>query len=152
MMLNQCIYFFQTMKGDDAISKTLLYLCKDPTKSRFHLLQPTVISIENIGGATIHSCLRINPATKLFGLIDKSKTALRNMLSEVKFLIIDLLSMIYNLCIKWFMKRFWIKIGRNTGDDSWKSICWSFSFDLSWFASTTSNQRKTNIPLISWKR
>ena len=63
----------------NAISKTLLYHCKDPGKPRVLLLGLTGISTVNIGGTTIH---------------DKSKAALRNKLSEVKFLIIDELSMV----------------------------------------------------------
>ena len=78
----------------NAISKTLLYHCKDPEKPRILLLGPTGISVVNIGGTTIHSGLGIKPGIKLVGLNDKSKTALRNKLSEVKFLIIDELSMV----------------------------------------------------------
>ena len=75
-------------------SKTLFYHCKDPEKPRVLLLGPTGISAVNIGGTTIHSGLRIKPGTNLFGLNDKSKAALRNRLSEVKFLITDELSMV----------------------------------------------------------
>ena len=78
----------------NAISKTLLYHCKDPEKPRILLLGPTGISVVNIGGTTIHSGLGIKPGIKLVGLNDKSKTALRNKLSEIKFLIIDELSMV----------------------------------------------------------
>ena len=70
------------------ISKTLLYRCKDPEKTKFLLLGVTGISAVNIGGTTTHSGLAINPGTKLLGLNDKSKAALRNRLSEVKLLII----------------------------------------------------------------
>ena len=52
------------------------------------------ISEVNIGGTTIHSGLGIKPGTKLLGLNDKSKAALRKRLSEVKFLIIDKLFMV----------------------------------------------------------
>ena len=47
------------------------------------------ISAVNIGGTTIHSGLGIKLGTKLLGLNEKSKAALRNRLSEVKLLIID---------------------------------------------------------------
>ena len=70
----------------------MLYHCKDPEKPRVLLLGPTGISVVNIGGPTIHSGLRIKPRTKLLDLNDKSKAALRNRLSEKKFLIIDELS------------------------------------------------------------
>ena len=58
------------------------------------MLGPAGISAVNIGGTTIHSGLGIKPGAKLLGLNDKSKAALRNRLSEVKFLIIDELSMV----------------------------------------------------------
>ena len=66
----------------NAISKILLYF-KDLEKPRFLLLGPTAMSAVNIGGATIHSGLRIKPGIKLLVLNDKSKAALRNRLSEV---------------------------------------------------------------------
>ena len=75
-------------------AKTLLYHCKDPEKPRVLLLGPTGISSGNIGGTTIHSGLGIKPGIRLLGLNEKSKAALRNKLSEVKFLIIDELSMV----------------------------------------------------------
>ena len=78
----------------NAISKTLLYHCKDPEKCRVLLLNPTGTSAVNIGGTTIHLGICIKPGIKLLGLNDKSKVALRNKLSEVKFLIIDELSMV----------------------------------------------------------
>ena len=78
----------------NAISKALLYHCKDPDKPRVFLLGPTGISAVNMDGPTIHSGLAIEPGTKLSGLNDKSKAVLRNRLSEVKLLIIDKLSMV----------------------------------------------------------
>ena len=76
------------------MSKTLLYHRKDPEKSSVLLRGPTEISAVNIDGTNIHSGLGIKPGTKLLGLNDKSKAALRNGLSKVKFLIIDVLSMV----------------------------------------------------------
>ena len=73
----------------NAISKTLLFHCKDLEKPSVLLLDPTGISAVNIGGTTIHSGFGIKPGIRLLGLNDKSKTALRNKLSEVTFLIID---------------------------------------------------------------
>ena len=78
----------------NAISKTLVYRCKDPEKPRVLLFSPTGISAVNIVGTTIHSGLDIKPGIRLLGLNEKSKAALRNKLSEVKFLIIDELSMV----------------------------------------------------------
>ena len=80
----------------NAISKTLLYHFKEPEKLRIILLGPTEISVANIGGTTIHSGLGIKPGIKLLGLNDKSKVALRNRLTGVKFLILDELSMVSN--------------------------------------------------------
>ena len=78
----------------NAISKTLLYHCKDHDKQRVPLLGHTGISAVNIGRTTTHSGLGIKPGTKLLGLNDKSKAALGNRLSEVKLLIIDELSVV----------------------------------------------------------
>ena len=72
-----------------AISKTLPYHSKDLEK-----LRPTRISAVNIVGTTIHSDLSTKPGTKLLGLNDKSKAALRDRLSEMKLLITDKLSMV----------------------------------------------------------
>ena len=77
------------------ISKTLLYHYKDPEKPRVFLLGRTgTLSAVYIGGATFHSGLGVKNGIKLLGLNDKSKGASRNRLSEVKFLIIDELSMV----------------------------------------------------------
>ena len=72
----------------------MLYHCKNPEKLKVLLLGPTGISAVNIGGTTIHSGLETKLGTKLLGLNDKSKAALKNRLSEVKLLIIDELSMV----------------------------------------------------------
>ena len=77
----------------NAVSKRLLYHCRDPEKTRVLLLGLTRMLAENIG-FIIHSGLAIQPGTKLLGLNDKSKAALRNRPSEVKFLTIDVLSMV----------------------------------------------------------
>ena len=76
------------------ISKTLLYHCKSPEKPKVLWLGPTGISAANIGGTAFHSGLGIKSGTKLLRLNDKSKGTLRNRLSEVRFFIIDKLSMI----------------------------------------------------------
>ena len=55
---------------------------------------PSRISPVNVAETTIHSGLGIKPETKLLGLNDKSKTALRNTLSEVKFLVSDEICMV----------------------------------------------------------
>ena len=78
----------------NATSKTLLYHCKNSEKPRVLLLDLTRISALNTGGTTIHSVLGIKPGTKLLDLNDKSKAALRSKTSEVKFLIIDELSIV----------------------------------------------------------
>ena len=78
----------------NAISKLLLHHCKGPKTPRVLLRGPIGISAVNIGGTTTHSCLGIKPGTKLLSLNDKSKDALRNRLSEVKFLIIGEISMV----------------------------------------------------------
>ena len=80
----------------NAILKTLLYHRKDPEKPKVLLLEPTGISVVSIGGSTFQSGLGIKPGIKLLDLNAKSKAALRNRLSEVKFLIIDELSMVWS--------------------------------------------------------
>ena len=77
-----------------AISKTLLYICKDPEEPKVLLLGSTGISAVNIGSTTIHYGLGIKLRIILLGFNNKAKAALRNMLSKVKFLIIDKLSMV----------------------------------------------------------
>ena len=94
-------------------------------KPRVLLLWLIGVSAVNLGWATINSGLKIKPGTKLFGLNDKSKATLRNGLSELNYR-----WTFYGL--KWFMDRYWFKIGRNIYDDSWKSICWPFSYDCRW--------------------
>ena len=74
--------------------KHCFIIVKTQRNLEIFLLGPTGISAVNIGATTIHSGLGIKPGIKLFGLNDKSKSALRNKLSEVKFLIIDELSMV----------------------------------------------------------
>ena len=78
----------------NAISKILLYHCKNPEKPTVLLLSPTGISAASIGGTIIHSGLDIKTRIRLRGLNDKSKAALRNKLLEVTFLIIDEMSMV----------------------------------------------------------
>ena len=51
------------------------------------------LQVNNISGTTIHSGLGIKPGTTLLGFHDKSKAALRIMVSGVTLLIIDKLSM-----------------------------------------------------------
>ena len=71
----------------NAISKTLLYHCKNTDKPRDLLLGSLGISAVDTAGTTIHSGLAIKPGTKLLGLNEKSKkAALRNKLS-IRFLL-----------------------------------------------------------------
>ena len=69
----------------NAILKTLLYHCKDNEKPRVLLLGSTRISAVNVGGTTIHTGIGVKLGAKLLGLNHKSKTPLRNRLSELKF-------------------------------------------------------------------
>ena len=69
----------------NAILKTLLYHYKDTEKPRVLLLGPTGISAVNVGGITIHTGIEIKLRAKLLGLNHKSKAALRNRLSKLKF-------------------------------------------------------------------
>ena len=71
--------------------KTLLYHCKNPGK-KVLLLRNTGISAVNKSVTTIHPGLGIKPWSKLLGLKEESKAALKNELPEVIYLIIDELS------------------------------------------------------------
>ena len=122
------------------------YHCKDPEKPRVLLLGPdTGVSALNRGRITINSGYGIRLGTELLGLNDKSEVALRNRLWGVRLLIIDELYMESN--------DLWTNIDSRLGNiynDSWKSTCWSFNYECSWLASTTSSQRNTYIFSIFW--
>ena len=122
----------------NAISKTLLYHCKDPEKARVSLLGFTRALAVNIGGTTIRSVFEITHGTKLLGLNDKSKAVLVNILSKVKFLIIDELCMV--------SKNLWKNINSRLGEIFIiileKNISLSLSYDCR-FAWTLSSQTKT---------
>ena len=82
----------------NAISKSMLYQCKDPENPRVLLLVHTEISAVSIGETAIHFGLVIKPGTDLLGLNEKSKATLSSGLSEVKLLITDKLSVVsFNL-------------------------------------------------------
>ena len=51
----------------NAISKTMLYHCKDPKNRKFLLFGSTGMSAVNIGVITIHSGFGIEPGIKLLG-------------------------------------------------------------------------------------
>ena len=55
----------------------MLYHCRDPKKPKFLLLEPTGISAVNIGRSIFHSGLGIKSGTKVLGLNDKFKVALK---------------------------------------------------------------------------
>ena len=74
--------------------KYCIITVKTQKQPRVLLLGHTGISAVSIGGTTIYSGLGIKSGTKLLGLNDNSKDALKNRLPEVKFLIIDELSMV----------------------------------------------------------
>ena len=91
----------------NAISKSTFYRCKAPEKPkpRVRLLGPTGTLAVNIVGTTIHTGLGIKSRTKLLGLNGKSKAALRNGLSEAKFLIIEELYMVSSRLWKYIDSR-----------------------------------------------
>ena len=77
-----------------AISKTLLYHCKNFEKPRVLLLGPIGLSAANKAETTLHSGLAVKPGPTLLRLNDKSKAAVIFTLSEVRLLIIDDLFMV----------------------------------------------------------
>ena len=66
----------------------------DPEKPRILILAPTGVAATNIDGTTIHTALGINVGHKLYPLNDRQRGILRNKLSEIKFIIIDEISMV----------------------------------------------------------
>ena len=92
----------------NALSKLLLYHCKDPEEPIVLSLGPTGMLAVKIGGTTINS--GVNFGTNLLGVNGKSKAALRNKLSEVDFF--NYRWTFYH--IKWLMDRYWFKVRRNS--------------------------------------
>ena len=82
----------------DSVSKTLSYHTKDPEKCKVKNCAPTGIAACNVDGNTIHSELGIpvgNYGKTIPKLSDKKRSSLRNKLSELRLLIIDELSMVF---------------------------------------------------------
>ena len=77
-----------------SISKLLSFKSGNPEKPRILILAPTGVAAINIDGTTIHTALRINIGHKLYPLNDRQRGILRNNLSEIKFIIIDEISMV----------------------------------------------------------
>ena len=77
-----------------SISKVLMYKGGHPEKPRILLLAPTGVAAINIDGTTIHNALRITAGSKLYPLNDRQRGMLQNKLAEVKFIIIDEISMV----------------------------------------------------------
>ena len=77
-----------------SISKLLSFKGGDPEEPRILILAPTGKAAINIDGTTIHTALGINVGHKLYPLNDRQGGTLRNKLSEIKFIIIDEISMV----------------------------------------------------------
>ena len=77
-----------------SISKLLSFKGGDPEEPRILILAPTGVAAINIDGTTIHTALGINVGHKLYPLNDRQGGTLRNKLSEIKFIIIDEISMV----------------------------------------------------------
>ena len=76
-------------------SKLLSFKGGDPEKPRIFILAPTGVTAINIDGTTtIHTALGINVGDTLYPLNDSQCGILRNKLSEIKFIIIDEISMV----------------------------------------------------------
>ena len=82
-----------------SINKVLMYKGGNPEKPRILLLAPTGVAAVNIDGTTIHTALGINVGGKLYPLNDRQRGILRNKLAEVKFIIIDEISMVSNVLL-----------------------------------------------------
>ena len=77
-----------------SLSKLLSFKGGDPEKPRILILAPTGVAAVNIDGTKIHTALGINVGHKLYPLNDLQHGILRNKLSEIKFIIIDEISMV----------------------------------------------------------
>ena len=77
-----------------SISKLLSFKGGDPEKPRILILAPTEMAVINVDETTIHTSLGINVEHKLYPLNDRQRGILRNNLSEIKFFIIDEISMV----------------------------------------------------------
>ena len=77
-----------------SIRKLLSFKGGDPEKPRILILAPTEMAVINVDETTIHTSLGINVEHKLYPLNDRQRGILRNNLSEIKFFIIDEISMV----------------------------------------------------------
>ena len=101
-------------------TKTFRHGPEDPDKPSVLLLAPTGGAAINIGGNTINSCLAISK--NMFGehegpLSDERKSALRTKLSNLKLLVIDEVSMVSSLMLKYIHER--LKEIYSTRDTVW---------------------------------
>lgn len=77
-----------------SLSKVLMYKGGDPEKPRVLLLASGVVAAININRTTIHSGLGKNVRSKLYLLSERQRAPLRSKLSEVRLIIIDIISMV----------------------------------------------------------
>ena len=77
-----------------SISNVLIYKGGHPEKPRILLLAPTGVAAINIDGTAIHTALGITVGSKLYPFNDRQRGILQNKLAEVKFIIIDEISMV----------------------------------------------------------
>ena len=82
-----------------SIIKLLSFKGGDPEKPGILILAPTGVAAINIDGTTIHTALVINVGHKLYPLNDGQRGILRNKLSEIKFIIIDEISMVSSVLV-----------------------------------------------------
>lgn len=104
---NTFIYFFTGGEGVSisnliktinlSLRKILIYKGENQEKSRILLLIPTGVAAINIDGTTVHTHLGINVGGKMCPLKDRQKAALSNKISELRLLIIDEISIVFNV-------------------------------------------------------
>lgn len=78
------------------LTKVLMNKKGSPEKPNILSIAPTGVAVININGITVHTILSIKNEGKLYPLNDCQKAALPNILSELRFLIIDGISMVSN--------------------------------------------------------
>ena len=78
------------------LTKVLIYKKGSPEKPNILSIAPTGVAVININGITVHTIFSIKDKGKMYPLNNCQEAALPNILSELRFLIIDGISMVSN--------------------------------------------------------
>ena len=127
-----------------SLTKTLLHGNVSVDKTKVLLIAPTDVAAVNIDGTTIHTALNIPIA--FFGknlphLDDKTKSSLRNKLSDLKVIIIDEISMVSND----FLFYIHVRLNEIFGSANNELFAEITVINAGHFFSTTNSRRKTIV-------